>query len=249
MPSRSIFGSPSASTSPCSNWVIRKPLGAHCTGSTSVSGPGVITTPPGWTLKMVGLTDKPVSRPHDLLLGRISERRQHIIHRALVAAARVGVPVVREQAHQVIDPGIRQPHHLARLAHGRLRSQRADGPDQRDVIRAVGVAHVAQHLIPPPAAEVQVDIRRVGACRIEEALEEQPVCDRVHRGDAGAVGHQGVRHAAACADRDIVLAGEADDVGDDEKERGVAVLCDEGEFVLEAISRKDEGRRTNDGGR
>ena len=94
------------------------------------------------------------------------------------------------------------------------------------MIRAVGVAHVAQHLIPPPAAEIQVDIRRVGACRVQEALEEQPVFDRVHRGDAGAVGHQGVRHAAARADRDIVLAGEADDVGDDEKERGVTVRAD-----------------------
>ena len=201
----------------------------------------------GMDAQMIGLADKPVGRSHDLALGRIIERCQHIVHGSFIAAARVGVPVVREQAHQVIDTGIRQPHHLARLAHGRLRSQRADCPDQRDTIRAVGVAHVAQHLIPPPAAEVQVDIRRVGACRIEEALEEQPVFDRVHRGDAGAVGHQGVRYAPARADRDIVLAGEADDVGDDEKEGGVAVRVDRGEFVLEAISRTDEGRRTNDG--
>ena len=203
----------------------------------------------GMDAQVVGLADQPVGRPHDRLLGRISERRQHIVHRALVAAPRVGVPGMREQAHQMIDPGIRQPHHFARLAHGRLRPQRADGPDQRDTIRAVGVAHVAQHFIPPPAAEVQVDVGRVGACRVQETLEEQPVFDRVHRGDAGAVGHQGVRHAPARADRDIVLAGEADDVGDDEKERGVAVRVDRGEFVLEAISRKDEGRRTNDGGR
>ena len=152
----------------------------------------------GMDAQVVGLADQPVSRPHDRLLGRIGERRQHIIHRALVAAPRVGVPGMREQAHQMIDPGIRQPHYFARLAHGRLRPQRTDGPDQRDTIRAVGVAHVAQHFIPPPAAEVQVDIGWVSACRIEEALEEQPVFDRVHRGDAGAVGHQGVRHAPAC---------------------------------------------------
>ena len=44
----------------------------------------------GMDAQMVGLTDKRVSRPHDLLLSRIVERRQHIVHRALVGRRESG---------------------------------------------------------------------------------------------------------------------------------------------------------------
>jgi hypothetical protein len=67
---------------------------------------------------------------------------------------------------------------------------------------------------------------RIGPRRVEEALEEQVVLDGVHGGDASAVGDQRVGYAAARADRDVVLARVAHDVGDYQEEGAEAVAGD-----------------------
>ena len=63
----SILGRPMASTSPWSNWVMRKPLGAKLHRQRNPSaGPGVMTTPPGWTLRWSGWRNQaetPGARP------------------------------------------------------------------------------------------------------------------------------------------------------------------------------------------
>ena len=56
------------------------------------------------------------------------------------------------------------------------------------------------------------------ALGVEEALEEQPVGDRVQLGDLQGVGHHGARAGASSrADPDPVALGPQDVVGDDEE--------------------------------
>ncbi len=74
----------------------------------------------------------------------------------------------------------------------RLGLDRHVGDDQRDVVLAVSLGDVADHVAAAALVEVQVDVRHADALRIQEPLEQQAVLDRVQVGDAGHVGN----HAA-----------------------------------------------------
>src|SRR5581483_6787473 len=73
--------------------------------------------------------------------------------------------------------------------------------------------------------------------RVEEALEQEPVADRVDVGDVQAVGGQRAgRRAPAGTDADAVLAREADEVPDDQEVVGEAHLADGLQLELEALA-------------
>src|SRR5436309_3292028 len=68
--------------------------------------------------------------------------------------------------------------------------------------------------------DVDVDVGHGHALGVEEALEHQPVLDRVEVGDAERVGHDAARRrAAAGADPDPVVLGPHDEVGDHQEVR------------------------------
>ncbi len=71
----------------------------------------------------------------------------------------------------------------------------------------------------------------VCALLAQEALEEQVVAQRVHRGDAQQVGHQRVGRRAPPLAADALLAGKADNVPDDEKVAGQPQPLDDGQLV------------------
>ena len=92
------------------------------------------------------------------------------------------------------------------------------------------------HLLPAGRFHVDVDVRQLVAERIDEPLEQQPVADRVHVGDAGQVAHQrsGRRPPARGADPhgpDVRA-----DVGDRQEVRGVPHRLDLGELVVQAVT-------------
>ncbi len=80
--------------------------------------------------------------------------------------------------------------------------------------------------------EVEVDVGRVAARRIEKALEQQPRAERLDVGDAEAVGDDRVRDRAAAAMGRAV----EDDVAHHQEIVGEALHPDDRELVLESIA-------------
>ena len=83
-------------------------------------------------------------------------------------------------------------------------------------------------------AEVDVEVGHRHAFRIEKALEQQVVAQRVHVGDAERVGDQ--RAAARAAPRsygNVVALGPADELHDDQEVAGKAHLIDDAELVFQ----------------
>ena len=109
------------------------------------------------------------------------------------------------------------------------------GDDLADVVLAVLLGDVADDLVAPVHAEVDVEVRHADALGVEEALEQQLVVDGIDVGDAQAVRHEraGAR-AAARADGDAVLLGVADEVPDDEEVAREVHLLDDAQLEREA---------------
>ena len=83
--------------------------------------------------------------------------------------------------------------------------------------------------------EVDVEVGRTGAVRIDEALEVEVELERVDVRDVHAVRHDGVGARAA---PDVVVAHRArvaDDVPGDEEVAPEALLLDDGEFAFESL--------------
>ena len=107
----------------------------------------------------------------------------------------------------------------------------------RHVVRAVFVGHVVHHLAAQRVLEVFVYVRHRNAVRIEEALEEQVVGDRIHVGDAEAVRHgRAGRRAAPGADEDPHLPRRLDVVVDDEEVAREAHVADGVELEVDAFA-------------
>ena len=104
------------------------------------------------------------------------------------------------------------------------------------MVAAVAVGGVADHVAAVPLVEVHVDVGHLRAARIQEALEEEVVADRVEVDDLEAVGHATPRgRAAARPHPDTVRAGEANEVPDDEEVGGEAHGPDDAELVVEPL--------------
>src|SRR5204863_5915846 len=89
-------------------------------------------------------------------------------------------------------------------------------------------------LLAPAVLEVDVDVGHRHAVRVQEPLEGQLVEDRIDRGDAKRVRDDRAWGATAAGGLDAVLAGERDEVGDDQEVAGVPHRQDDAEFVVKA---------------
>src|SRR5215203_5394266 len=102
--------------------------------------------------------------------------------------------------------------------------------------RSSDLGHVVDHALAALDSEVDVDVGHRLAAGIEEALEEEPVPDRVEVGDPEAVGgDRAGGRAAAGADADAVPLREADEVLDDEEVVGEAHLADRLQLEAQAV--------------
>ena len=111
--------------------------------------------------------------------------------------------VLGHQLGQPVDLAERHLQHAADVAQHAARQERAEGDDLRDLLGAVPVAHVADHLVAPVLAEVDVEVRHRDAFGIEEALEEQPETQWIEIGDGERIGDERAgAGAAAGADRE-----------------------------------------------
>ncbi len=136
-----------------------------------------------------------------------------------------------------VADGIRQAEHAGGVAHRLPRRHGAEGDDLGDAVAAVLVGHVLDDLSPAVHAEVHVDVRHALAPRIEEALEEQVVLQRVDVGDAERVTDDAAGgRPAAGAHGDAVVLGELHVVPDDEEVGVETHLADDAELEVEALA-------------
>ena len=115
------------------------------------------------------------------------------------------VDVVGDELGEAVGLDERQVADAGEVADDHLGAERAEGDDVGDAVLAVFLAHVADDLVAAAHAEVDVEVGRGDALRVQEAFEEQAEADRIDVGDLEAVRHDraGAR-ASSRADGDIL---------------------------------------------
>ena len=133
----------------------------------------------------------------------------------------------RNQLGNPVAHRIRQAEHAADVADHRLRRHGAEGGNLTDRILAVVLADVLDDAPAVVLAEVDVEVGHRYPFRIQEALEQQGVGQRIEVGDAQAVGDQRTGAGTpARPDRHAVVLGPVDEVGHDQEVTWEAHLQD-----------------------
>ena len=186
------------------------------------------------------LADQALERPRevdDLLRGRLGVVRVLEVGARLEAVGERLARPFRDQLRDLVDDAVGDLEHPAGVAHGGAGGHRPEGDDLGDAVAAVLLGDVIDHALAAVDGEVDVDVRHLLAARVEEALEEQVVTDRVDVGDLERVGGERAGgRAAAGADADPVHLGEVDEVPDDQEVVGEAHLLDRLQLELEPLA-------------
>ena len=176
-----------------------------------------------------------IDQPLDLLVGAVLLLQELLALQRLRQRHRLG-RIVGHQLADAVDLAVGHAQHAADVAQHGARLQLAEGDDRRHAIVAVFVAHVADHPVALVLAEVDIEVRHRHALGIEEALEQQAPAQRVEIGDLERPGDQRSRpRAAAGPDRDAVVLGPLDEVGNDQEVAREAHLLDHVELVGEPV--------------
>ncbi len=140
----------------------------------------------------------------------------------------------RNQLGDAVAEAVREVQDAADVAHHRLGRHRAEGRDLRYRLGAVLLLDVIDDTVAAVLAEIDVEVRHRHALRIQEALEQQRIPQRVQIGDAEAVGDQRAGAGAASRpDRHAVAPRPVDEVGDDQEVAGIPHLNDRLRLELE----------------
>ncbi len=186
------------------------------------------------------LADEPFERPRqvdDLLRRRIGLVGRLQVGAGLEAVGERLPRPFRDQLRDPVDDAVRDLEHPARVADGGAGGHRPEGDDLGDAVAPVLLGDVVDHPLAALDGEVDVDVRHRLAARVEEALEEQVVLDRVDVGDLERVGGERAGgRAAAGADADPVHLREVDEVPDDQEVVGEAHLADRLQLELEPLA-------------
>ena len=172
--------------------------------------------------------------PHFIfILLALCEQRLHLAR----VGQRDGTPRLhRDEFGHLVAEVVAQVEHAPYVAHHRARGHGAECDNLRHTVLAVLAPHVVDDLVAPVLAEVDVEVRHRHALRIEEALEQQVVGNRVEVGDAERVGHQRARTGAAPgSDRHAVVPRPVDEVGDDEEVAREAHLDNGADLEVEPL--------------
>ena len=80
--------------------------------------------------------------------------------------------VVGHELADAIDLAVGHLEHASDVAQHRARLKLAEGDDLRHPVAAIALLHVADHLVAPVLAEIDVEVGHRHALGIEEALEQ-----------------------------------------------------------------------------
>ena len=96
----------------------------------------------------------------------------------------------RDHLRQLIAEVVRQFQHTPHIAHHCTRRQGAKSDDLRHRIGTVFVTHIVDYAIPLILTKVDIKVRHRHPLRVQKALEQQGIAQRIKIGDAQTVGHQ-----------------------------------------------------------
>ncbi|MNM60872.1 hypothetical protein D3C81_721650 [compost metagenome] len=141
-----------------------------------------------------------------------------------------------DHLRQAVGQAVGLALHPRHVAHHRLGGHGTEGDDLAHRITAVGLGHVVDHPVTAVHAEVDVEVGHGNTFRVEEALEQQVVGQRVEVGDLQHIGHQrtGTRTPPR-ANRHAVVLGPLDEVHNDQEVTGEAHLDDDVQLELQAV--------------
>ena len=164
----------------------------------------------------------------------------------LVVPLVLGVEAARER-HGAAEKGFRHgpadavAHRVGQAEDARgvlgrgLRAFLAEGDDLRDTLAAVLLLDVGHDLVASALVDVDVDVGRRDAVGVDEALEDQAVFQRVHRGDVERVNHQRTGGRAAGAESDPLAVHELADVPDAQEVPGEPEGDDQAQLVVAPV--------------
>ncbi len=98
--------------------------------------------------------------------------------------------ILRHKLCELVDLPVGHLQHAPDVAQHAARLQRTEGDDLGDLVAAVALLHIVDHLAAAVLAEVDVEVRHRHALGIEEALEQQAKADRIEVGDRQRIGDQ-----------------------------------------------------------
>ena len=176
-----------------------------------------------------------------LLVGRGQVRRelQRVLDRVVAAHDRGRVHLAEPVPHHRGEP-----EHARRVADPLLPLDRLESDDLRDVVRAVLLGGVADHLVAPALVEVHVDVGHLDPLGVQEPLEQEPVAQRVEVGDPQAIGDDRAgRRATPRPHADPLLARVADQVPDDQEVPAEPHRGDHVELVVDPVADLGGDRR------
>ena len=156
---------------------------------------------------------------------------QRLLDRMVATHHRRGIHLAEAVPHRR-----REAEDARGVADPLLALDRLERDDLRDVVGAVLRARVPDHLVTATLVEVHVDVRHLDPLGIQEALEDQPVPQRIDVGDPKAIGHDRAGgRSSARSDADALLASEPDQVPDHQEVPGEAHLEDHAHLQVESI--------------
>jgi hypothetical protein len=155
---------------------------------------------------------------------------RHLGQRHMLARRR------RDQLGDGIHMAEAHAQHPAHVAQRGLGGHGAEGGDLAHGLAAVALLHVLDHAVAVALAEVHVEVGHGHPLRVQEALEQQVVLQRVQVGDGQHIGHQRARTGApARAHRAAVGLGPLDEVRHDEEVAREPHLQDGVELELQPL--------------
>ena len=124
---------------------------------------------------------------------------------------------------QPVDLAIAHLQDAAAIAQHGAGLQLTEGDDLGNVIGAILLLDIADHLAAAGFAEVDIEVRHRDAFRVEEAFEQQAQFQRIEVGNRQRPGHHRTRaRTAPRPHRNVIGLGPLDEVGHDQEVAGKA---------------------------
>ncbi len=98
--------------------------------------------------------------------------------------------IKRDQLGDTIHHAVGVTLYTSDITHHRLGVHSPVGDDLRDPVDTIGLGHVADHLVTSVHAEVDIEVGHGDTLRVEEALEQQLILQRIEVGDQQGIGDQ-----------------------------------------------------------